>query len=310
MNDNWQDAIRERLTRWNRNQSPGDDQEVTIGIIRNLGGSGFAQIDRIDTSIGQFVVKQTFGNQPATDQAAHQFLTEGRALQQLGQQTEIRVPKVIALPEPGFPFLISEFIARRSSDSGFEKDFGHRLARMHQALVGERFGWESSNFLGATPQSNDWQTSWSVFWMQQRMVPQWKLAAQQGFPEVEKQGRELERDLEQFLNSRSVTPTLIHGDLWSGNFWSDDDGKPVIIDPACYFADPVAELGMTSLFGGLGADFVSAYQDLQPLPENATTLIAIYRWYHLLNHLNLFGRSYLTQVQLEATELKKILRRT
>lgn len=275
-------------------------------MIRNLAGSGWTTLYRLDTNLGQFVAK--FGNQKnEQDNSVAMLLVEGKALQELGNQSFVRVPKVICLPDSESDLLLIEFVPNRRGEKGFDYQFGRRLAQMHQTLTAEKYGWHSDNYLGASLQRNDRCADWTKFWMTHRFHPQIERVAAE-FADVQIACMELADSIERFLNAYAAhPPSLIHGDLWSGNFWADENGAPVMIDPACYHADPVAELGMLTLFGGVDESFFRGYWEIMPQPNAAETAIVIYRFYHLINHLNLFGLPYLTQVELELANLKKQL---
>lgn len=311
MNDNWETNVKQILRNWASKSLQDVPDEINFQMVRNLGGSGFTQIDRIATDVGEFVVKQLLAEaitpgDHQTDQAL--LATEGRGLQDLALQSLVRVPAVVHIPSPDSPYLVMEFVPKRSTGVDFEAEFGQRLAQMHQELQGTAFGWHADNFLGATPQPNPNSQSWPDFWLESRWETQAELAAENGYQNLARQTSEIGPQVHRFLSQLPPpTPTLIHGDLWSGNFWADDDGLPVVIDPACYYADPLAELGMLSLFGGVGDRFYSAYQEIIPFPDRARLLISIYRYYHLINHVNLFGASYLTQSEMTLAQITQAL---
>lgn len=291
---------------------------VELRQVSDLGGNATIGIWRIATDRGDFVVKarrQAVVDHPAVAaREAHlRLAAEGEGLKRLGKQPHVRVPRVITAPAlPAgtddvdlAPLLIIEFIAsgRRhaSARDDFECRFGHALARLHLALAdapaeGPRYGLDHDNFLGDTPQSNRGSDDWAEFWAAQRLLPQLRMAVASG-----RATRRLIRATEALLErlgdvlggAADQRPCLIHGDLWSGNFWFDTSGTPVVIDPAIYRAPPEAELGMLRLFGGLSLRFERAYQELIPLAGNADQRVAVYRAHHLFNHLNLFGAAYL-----------------
>lgn len=305
-NDNmWQAQVAEKLRAWALDDET-NPAEIRFRMIRNLGGSGWTTIYRLDTNLGQFVAK--FSNATSeTESSLSTLLVEGQALQALGQQRWIRVPQVICLPDSACNLLLIEFIPQRKGEAGFDYQFGTCLAQMHQALVGERYGWHTDNYLGATLQRNNQSNNWAKFWMENRFHAQTDLLTRE-FEDIRIACQELTAPLQRFLDSYPAhPPSLIHGDLWSGNFWADETGTPVMIDPACYYADPVAELGMLSLFGGVSDAFFRGYWEIMPKPAGSDTAIAVYRFYHLINHLNLFGLPYLKQVELELANLKKRL---
>ncbi len=111
--------------------------------------------------------------------------------------------------------------------------------------------------------------------------------------------------LDRLLPHSPEPPSLLHGDLWGGNWATDAVGRPVIFDPAVYFGDRVADFAMTQLFGGFGNEFYTAYHAAWPLPSDVDTRSELYNLYHVLNHLNLFGASYLAQA---SSSIERLLR--
>jgi len=195
-------------------------------------------------------------------------------------------------PEPhshgvaaGHAYLVLEYL-----DLTGRKDFaalGRMLAAAHRK-AGPRFGWHRDNYIGATPQANGWCDDWQEFWIERRLRPQIDLAKRNGFdlalPEVS------------ILETHKPQPSLLHGDLWSGNAGFAPDG-PVAFDPAVYYGDREADLAMTELFGGFPREFYEAYDKAWPLDEGYARRRPMYNLYHVLNHLNLFGGGYLGQVK-------------
>lgn len=225
------------------------------------------------------------------------FECEAAGLRELERANAIRIPEVIGVGTASSQsFLVLELIDSAEPKPEFSREMGTQLAILHQTR-NEKFGFQESNFLGSSNQPNDWNESWPEFWAQCRLGFQLKLARDQGNGDRELQqlGDRLLGKLESRLRStEQESPALLHGDLWSGNYISGTAGEPVFVDPAVYFGSREAEFGMTTLFGGFDADFYDAYNEVSPLAEGSTDRIAIYRIYHLLNHLNLFGNSYLS----------------
>jgi protein-ribulosamine 3-kinase len=164
---------------------------------------------------------------------------------------------------------------------------GRMLAGLHRAS-GTRFGWHRDNYIGATPQPNSWCDDWREFWIKQRIRPQLEFAKRNGFAIVEPSYSSLE--------GHRPRPSLLHGDLWSGNC-GFTAGGPVVFDPAVYYGDREADLAMTELFGGFPPVFYEAYHEAWPLEAGYERRKLLYNLYHLLNHLNLFGVGYLGQVE-------------
>ena len=196
----------------------------------------------------------------------------------------------------GKEFLITEFIEPGTPRLNFFERFGQDLARMHRDLSGERFGFHHDNYLGCTPQPNQWTAVWCDFWRGQRLGCQVELLQRKTYATPELQGlcRELMEQLEDRIGGTGEPACLLHGDLWSGNFLVDEQGSAVLIDPAVYYGEREADLAMCRLFGGFGAGFYRSYEDEWPFQPEAARRIEIYQVYHLLNHLNLFGAGYLS----------------
>jgi fructosamine-3-kinase len=184
-------------------------------------------------------------------------------------------------------YLLLEFLELRAS--GDFAALGTMLAALHRRQ-GERFGWPRDNYIGATPQANGACESWMMFWRERRLEPQLALAASNGY-------RIDTTPMWQLLEGHQPPPSLLHGDLWSGNAGFLADGAPVLFDPAVYYGDREADLAMTELFGGFPRGFYAAYNAAWPLSPDYERRKHLYNLYHLLNHLNLFGGGYLAQVR-------------
>ena len=172
---------------------------------------------------------------------------------------------------------------------------GRALAAMH-ATTGRQFGWRRDNFIGATHQPNPGQDDWTGFWRDARLLPQLVLGRRNGLPaRLIDSGERLAEMLPKLLGVRAPRPSLLHGDLWSGNAAFLADGSPALFDPAVYFGDREADLAMTELFGGFPPGFYAAYADAWPLDAGYVARRDLYNLYHVLNHANLFGGGYAAQ---------------
>jgi protein-ribulosamine 3-kinase len=181
-------------------------------------------------------------------------------------------------------YLLMEFLELRSR--GDFAALGRMLANVHR-MHGQHFGWRRDNYIGSTPQPNGAHKNWAEFWRERRLGPQLALAKRNGY--------DLDaEDVGHLLQGHNPVPSLLHGDLWSGNAGFLAGGAPVLFDPAVYYGDAEADLAMTELFGGFPREFYSAYG---PPPAGYETRKHLYNLYHLLNHLNLFGGGYLGQVK-------------
>jgi fructosamine-3-kinase len=205
----------------------------------------------------------------------------------------VRVPEVLAVgQDKDNAFLALEWLALERPGPKCQQLLGEQLAAMHRT-VKNRFGWHRDNTIGRTPQHNSWSTDWLGFVREHRLGYQLQLAAKNGFTgELQVQGARVIEQLPVFFDGYDPAPSLLHGDLWGGN-WSSSAGSPVIFDPAVYFGDRETDLAMTRLFGGFGSAFYNAYESAWPLEPGSRERCDLYQLYHVLNHLNLFGRGYL-----------------
>ncbi len=240
---------------------------------------------------------------------APMFAAEFVGLQELANTQTIRVPMPIVHGiARTHSFLVLEHIAFGASNRTSERLLGQQLARLHQQPMAY-FGWHRDNTIGKTPQSNGHCADWPAFWRGQRLKIQLELAARQGYKDtLQILGEQLCDGLAALFVNYQPQPSLVHGDLWAGNAGVDLHGSPVIFDPACYYGDRETDLAMTELFGGFGADFYAAYQAVWPLDEGYGVRKTLYNLYHLLNHLNLFGHSYLRQAENAMARLLAELR--
>lgn len=226
------------------------------------------------------------------------FRKESRGLLALREAGKIGVPQVLGLgtdTERGVSFLLLEYIesARRKKD--YWEVFGRELGELHRAvcpLAESRYGFTEDNYIGASVQKNTPKERWVDFYRECRLMPQIEMAKPYlGTAALGKFDRLLSR-LDSYLREPE-TPSLLHGDLWSGNVLCGGDGKAWILDPAVYIGDFETDLAMTELFGSLPEAFYRAYHEVNPIDGGYRERKGLYHLYHLLNHLNLFGRSYL-----------------
>ncbi|BAL26956.1 fructosamine kinase family protein [Azoarcus sp. KH32C] len=239
------------------------------------------------------------------------FEAEVDGLTALGACDAFRVPRSLAWgATEDEAFLLLEHIEMRPlADAGDGQRFAEALVELHRDS-GEHFGWTRDNFIGANPQSNTQDDGWAHFFVNHRLIPQLKMARATGYAGAI--GREADHLLERvpalFLDYRP-RPSLLHGDLWNGNAAMDVQGRPVIFDPAVYRGDRDADLAMSELFGGFPSAFYATYRTAWPLAEGYEQRKTLYNLYHVLNHLNLFGRGYLGQAERMIRALYFELRR-
>jgi len=221
------------------------------------------------------------------------FSAEADGLAELAGADAVRVPEVLGAGRSGSDsFLALEWLDLGSPGRHAERRLGKQLALQHRK-VSDSFGWHRDNYIGSTPQQNDRDTDWIRFFRDRRLLIQLQLADSNGFGgELLREGARLAQNLEPLFADYRPLPSLLHGDLWSGNR-AFVNGEPVIFDPAVYYGDRETDIAMTRLFGGFGAEFYRAYEEEWPLAESSEKRMQLYQLYHVLNHLNLFGGSYL-----------------
>lgn len=231
------------------------------------------------------------------------FEAEVDGLAALRATQTVRVPAVYATgaAADGTAFIELEFLELTALSAHAGAKLGEKLAEVHWRTAHEpeaRFGWPRDNFIGTTPQSNRSHESWSAFFAQERLLPQLRLAQTNGMSAaLISQGERLVENVGAFFLAYRPLPSLLHGDLWAGNAGELPDGTPVIFDPAVYRGDREADLAMAELFGGFPEAFYAAYRRAWPLDEGFETRKTLYNLYHILNHYNMFGASYLSQAR-------------
>jgi len=222
------------------------------------------------------------------------FSSERAGLIALRSEQGPRIPEPYAVGKGGGrQFLLLEYIEPGSKASDFWEEFGRLLAGLHRGRHEGRFGFGQDNYIGASPQKNSWESEWPRFFAEHRLRFQLELARSRGHSN-ERWMRGLEGIIERIeeLLPHPEHPSLLHGDLWGGNYMVDERGRAVLIDPAVYYGDREADLAMTELFGGFDSRFYEAYNEMWPIEPGYRERKELYNLYHLLNHFNLFGGSY------------------
>lgn len=266
-----------------------------VGEVRSaepIGGGCIANATRVETVGGTFFLKWSGGEAGRTFEAEAAGL---RALRSAG--APLVVPDVIASEDaagerPGV--LLMEWVEAGRTSGRFWAGFGEALAKLHRHTEPDgRYGFERSNFIGRLPQPNAWHTRWPDFFRSQRLAPQIAMARDSG---RWRSGWDAlaDRLLDRLSELLPADPpaSMLHGDLWSGNFLPTADGRAALIDPAAYCGHREADLAMTELFGGFDGRFYDAYRAAWPLAPGYAERREVYNLYHLLNHLNHFGAGY------------------
>lgn len=267
--------------------------EARLGRVLDaepVGGGSINHAARVRTADGPVFIKYH------PHSPAGMFAAEARGLDALRRAAAgLVVPRVLARGggEDGVPaWLALEWLEPAVAD---EERLGRGLAALHRAPA-PGWGWEEANFIGSLPQANDAEPSWAAFWRLRRMEPQLALARRSGrLPAAENDWARLLDRLPALLAAADEDgPSLLHGDLWSGNVLAATAG-PALIDPAVYRGHREVDLALAELFGGFGARFWAAYREAWPLAPGYAGRRAVYQLYYLLVHVNLFGGGYVAQ---------------
>lgn len=230
------------------------------------------------------------------------FAAEALGLKQIHATKTIRVPEPICWGiADKSSYLVLEWLEFGGGDSQSWEKMGRNLAHLHQVSLSDRFGWHCNNTIGSTPQINTISNNWADFFAHQRIGYQLRLAKERGgnFPDED----QVIPAISEILSQHQPHPSLVHGDLWSGNAAITVDGEPVILDPATYWGDREVDLAMTELFGGFPAAFYRGYNDVFPLDAGYQKRKTLYNLYHILNHFNLFGGGYASQANRMLQEI-------
>ncbi len=271
-------------------------RSVRITEVRSVGGGCINPSARLETDAGEaFFIKWNASAPP------EMFEAEADGLRALAGAGALRVPEVLGGGGEGGradpAWLLLEFVPPHPPGPDFGERFGTALAALH-APRDEGYGWHRDNFIGSLPQANPVLESWVDFWREARLLPQLHRARDQGhFTGAD--GRVLDRLLERLpvllAGAQEDGPSLLHGDLWSGNVYAGPAGEPLLIDPAVYRGHREVDLAMLELFGGLPGGFRRAYEEVRPLsPGYDRPRRDVYQLYYLLVHVNLFGAAYVT----------------
>lgn len=265
---------------------------VTALNVLPIGGGSINKTYRIS-----FDDRSVFCKMNSASRFPQLFEKEKAGLEFIARQNLINTPAVIdCFEEADAQILLLEWIEPGERTKTFWKIFGEQLAALHHVSA-DYFGLQEDNYMGSVPQCNRPHKTWTYFFAQERLQPMIErcFQKQQLNQKHLRQFENLEKRLTEIFGDEK--PSLLHGDLWSGNFMCNQASEPVLIDPAVYFGHRSMDLAMTTLFGGFRGGFYEAYNHRFPLPKNYEEQWAVCNLYPLLVHLYLFGSSYLPQIE-------------
>ncbi len=263
-----------------------------INKIQSVSGGDISAAFLLQTNQNNYFLKVN-----SKPWALDMFKAEAKGLKAILNSNAIATPNVIAFNTFGNEaFLLMDYVETKRASSTDLEIFGRQLAHLHLVTSNE-FGFDDNNFIGSLHQSNKKHKTWNDFYIEERLITQLQLAETRG---LLKHSEILKTELMKNICNdyfKDIRPSLLHGDLWSGNYFISLGGMPILIDPAVYFGHSEVDIAMSKLFGGFGATFYQAYHEIIPEDEFTKNRIELYQLYYLLVHLNLFGRSYYGSVK-------------
>jgi protein-ribulosamine 3-kinase len=270
------------------------EKELSSEIIdsQSLSGGCISNAYKIKTDVGKiyFLKHNSSVNNDM-------FIKEAHGLQELNKAGVIKIPDVICFDED---YILLELIVSGKKQKNFSDDFGRKFALLHK-FSNKFYGYNEDNYIGSNPQVNiseqNEKHDWAEFYFNKRILFQLQLAEETGnsTSELRRAISVLENKIDEIIVDNGEKPSLLHGDLWGGNYLINEKGFACLIDPAVYYGNREADLAMTKLFGGFDSRFYEAYNEVFPLLDGYEYRENIYKLYHVLNHLNLFGGGYYSQ---------------
>lgn len=267
--------------------------DVKIEEVVPVSGGDISKAYHLESERGWFFCKINNGNN-----ALSMFASERKGLEAISKTDTVMTPRIFRVESyKNKSIILMEYVDSKSPNQEDMSHFGRQLAQLHSRPTDHVFGWEENNFIGNLHQSNNKNHDWTSFFVEERLLPQLKLAFDSGL--LNKVEIPLEEKLSKTCRNMfpDVKPSLLHGDLWSGNFLVSKHGVPYIIDPATYYGHHEVDIAMTRLFGGFGDSFYCAYREFVSPELGEEERMDIYQLYYLLVHLNLFGSSYRAPVK-------------
>ena len=268
------------------------DKDITVTSSGIVTGGSINKTHWVETNEGKYFVK-------LNDAAVYPQMLEKEAegLQILRNTNSVKVPNVLASGVfENQQFLVLDFIERGYRNKTYWEDFATQIAKLHKQ-TNTHFGLNQDNYIGSLPQVNTQETDWLKFFIEHRLLVQAQIAFDKGLVDrwLISKLEVLAIKLPNYIGT--VKPSLLHGDLWHGNYMIDSDGTAIVYDPAVYYGCSEMEIAFTELFGRMDDRFYYTYFEQNPSEEGYEIRADIYNLYPLLVHVNLFGQSYLSAIE-------------
>lgn len=271
-----------------RIQNIATQNNLNLIEVKQLFGGDINEVFLLKCKEGDFVVKLNDATK-----FPKMFTAETKGLNYLRDSNSFKIPKVLANGEiENTSYLLLQYISNGELNAGFWESFADNLAKLHQVTQTD-FGLDHDNYIGSLPQKNNFSKSASEFYISNRLEPQFNTASENGFQF--KKLASFYKTISKIIPNEA--PSLIHGDLWSGNYMVSKKSQAVLIDPAVAFAPREMDIAMMELFGGFSEELIINYNSIFPLEKGWEDRVSLWQLYYLLVHLNLFGSSYLPKVK-------------
>lgn len=267
-------------------------EELLLRSVNMLHGGSINSSLLLKTNVGDFFIKYNLaGKHPGM------FESEAKGLELLENTFTLKTPKVLfADRSENYTFLVLEYIQAGQPNDRFWRAFARNLAMLHKNTATQP-GLDFSNYIGSLLQDNRACETWSGFFINRRLLPLLKQATDMGYADVELSNA-FDRLFVRLAHIfPEVAPSLLHGDLWGGNFISDTFAEAYVVDPAVYYGNREMDIAMSKLFGGFSGVFYDAYNEYFPLETGWGERVDICNLYPMMVHLILFGQSYLPSVR-------------
>lgn len=266
-------------------------KQIPLNGVQLISAGNMNQAVCLETAEGNYFLKTNHLEESDV------FLKEKQGLKLLRNNTSLHIPAVINWGRvEDTNYLLLEWVPSGTPGKVYWQNLAEGLAELHMATQ-EVFGLDASNYISILPQNNTLTTNWETFYIQERLEPMLQRAYfHQVIDEAfMKKFRELYPKIAGIFPKEK--PSLLHGDLWSGNVLVNASGSPSLIDPAIYYGHREMDIAFSKLFGGFKPSFYEYYREVFPLEPGFDERKDLYNLYPLLVHLNLFGTGYLAGIK-------------
>ncbi|XP_040568948.1 ketosamine-3-kinase [Lepeophtheirus salmonis] len=251
-----------------------------------------------DSNIGKLFVKK---NEKV--KGSVMFNGELESIKAIEKTGIVRVPRPIkVLEDLTQAYIVMEFLEMKSMYSAQFAEFGTQLAKLHLHNIElektdpskyvSKFGFHCQTCCGILPQKNEWNPDWISFYTSKLQEQMDRIKVEQDDEEVEELWLKCKDKIPNLFAGITIKPSLIHGDMWSGNVKQLDDGTPVMYDAACFYGHHEYDLGIAGMFGGFSTSFYDSYHEIIPKEPGFEKRHSLYQLFHYLNHWNHFGDGY------------------